>query len=69
MTPLYDVISVWPYIGEGARQFRWRDAGLAMAVRAKNVHYALNTSASPALACPGEEERRTARMASDARTG
>lgn len=43
MTPLYDVISVWPYVGEGANQFRWRSAGLAMAVRSKNAHYALHT--------------------------
>ena len=44
MTPLYDVISVWPYIGDAANQFRWRSTGLAMAVRAsKNAHYALHT--------------------------
>lgn len=43
MTPLYDVISVWPYVGDGANQFGWRSAGLAMAVRAKNAHYALHT--------------------------
>jgi len=43
MTPLYDVISVWPYVGEGADQFRWRSAGLAMAMRSKNAHYALHT--------------------------
>jgi serine/threonine-protein kinase HipA len=43
MTPLYDVISVWPYVGDGAHQFRWRSAGLAMAVRSKNAHYALHT--------------------------
>lgn len=43
MTPLYDVMSIWPYIGDGARQFRWRSAGLAMALRARNVHYALHT--------------------------
>ena len=43
MTPLYDVISVWPYIGDAANQFRWRTAGLAMAWRAKNAHYALHT--------------------------
>ena len=39
MTPLYDVISVWPYLGDVANQFRWRSAGLAMALRAKNAHY------------------------------
>lgn len=43
MTPLYDVISVWPYIGDAANQFRLRNAGLAMALRAKNAHYALYT--------------------------
>jgi len=44
MTPLYDVISVWPYIGDAANQFRWRSTGLAMAMRAaKNAHYALHT--------------------------
>ncbi|MDR6854453.1 serine/threonine-protein kinase HipA [Variovorax guangxiensis] len=43
MTPLYDVISVWPYVGDGANQFRWRSVGLAMALRAKNAHYALHT--------------------------
>lgn len=43
MTPLYDVLSVWPYIGDAPSQFRGRTAGLAMAVRSKNVHYALHT--------------------------
>jgi serine/threonine-protein kinase HipA len=43
MTPLYDVISVWPYIGNAPNQFRWRAAGLAMAVRSKNAHDALQT--------------------------
>ncbi|MBL8347044.1 MAG: type II toxin-antitoxin system HipA family toxin [Rubrivivax sp.] len=43
MTPLYDVISVWPYVGDAPNQFRWRTAGLAMAVRSKNAHYALQT--------------------------
>lgn len=41
MTPLYDVLSVWPYLGEGPGRFRARSAGLAMAVRSKNAHYAL----------------------------
>lgn len=42
MTPLYDVLSVWPYIGDAPNQFRWKTAGLAMAVRSKNAHYALH---------------------------
>jgi serine/threonine-protein kinase HipA len=43
MTPLYDVLSMWPYFGDGADQFRHRKAGLAMAVRSKNAHYLLHT--------------------------
>jgi len=43
MTPLYDVISVWPYIGDAPSQFRWRTAGLAMALRGRNAHYTLHT--------------------------
>ena len=42
-TPLYDVLSVFPYIGDGANQIRWRKASLAMALRARNVHYGLHT--------------------------
>lgn len=38
MTPLYDVISVWPVIGPGPNHVAWREAKLAMAVRSKNVH-------------------------------
>ena len=41
MTPLYDVISVWPVIGNSANKVRWQEAKLAMAVRSKNAHYAL----------------------------
>lgn len=43
MTPLYDVLSMWPYIGTGPNQFTWRKAGLAMAVRSKNAHYTFHT--------------------------
>nr|WP_314624024.1 type II toxin-antitoxin system HipA family toxin [uncultured Noviherbaspirillum sp.] len=39
MTPLYDVLSAWPVIGKGARQFQWQKIKLAMAVRSKNAHY------------------------------
>ena len=38
-TPLYDVLSIFPYIGDGASQFRWRKVGPAMALRSKNVHW------------------------------
>lgn len=43
MTPLYDILSMWPYFGEGNNQFNWRKAGLAMALRSKNVHYHFHT--------------------------
>lgn len=43
MTPLYDVLSMWPYLGDGAHQFRRRGAALAMALRSKQAHYALDT--------------------------
>ncbi len=42
MTPLYDVLSIFPYVGDAANQFRWRKAELAFALRAKNVHYPLH---------------------------
>lgn len=39
MTPLYDILSAWPYIGNGPDQLNRHKAGLAMALRAKNAHY------------------------------
>ncbi|ROZ64955.1 HipA domain-containing protein [Ramlibacter sp. WS9] len=42
MTPLYDVLSAWPIIGNGANQLSPRRAKLAMALRSKNVHYHLH---------------------------
>ena len=42
MTPLYDVLSVWPIIGTGANQLSPRRAKLAMALRGKNTHYHLH---------------------------
>jgi serine/threonine-protein kinase HipA len=39
MTPLYDVLSMWPYFGKGNNQFDQRKAGLAMAMRSTNAHY------------------------------
>ena len=41
LTPLYDVLSAWPVIGNGANQVSWQKARLAMAVRARNAHYKL----------------------------
>lgn len=43
MTPLYDILSMWPYFGKGPNQFNRKRAGLAMAMRSKNAHYALDT--------------------------
>lgn len=40
-TPLYDVLSIFPYVGAGPNQFTWRKAELALALRAKNAHYRL----------------------------
>lgn len=42
MTPLYDVLSAWPVIGKGSKHIPWQKAKLAMAVRAKNVHYKIS---------------------------
>ena len=43
LTPMYDVLSAWPIIGNGKYQLAWRDAKLAMSVSGKNRHYALAT--------------------------
>ena len=43
MTPLYDILSMWPYFGTGQNQFNRRRAGLAMAMRSKNAHHAIDT--------------------------
>ena len=66
MTPLYDVISIWPYIGDGANQFRWRSAGLAMAMRAKNAHYTFHSIRTQYWHA-GDKERRPAEVPGDAR--
>jgi serine/threonine-protein kinase HipA len=41
LTPLYDVISAWPIIGNGPNNISEHDAKLAMALRSKNAHYKL----------------------------
>lgn len=39
LTPLYDVLSAWPVIGDGPNMFQWKKVTMAMAVRAGNAHY------------------------------
>lgn len=39
LTPLYDVLSAWPIIGNEANQIPYQRAKLAMAIRTRNVHY------------------------------
>lgn len=43
MTPLYDILSMRPYFGAGPKRFDRRQAGLAMAMRARNAHSRLET--------------------------
>ena len=42
MTPLYDVISVWPLIGHGANQLAPERTKMAMAAISRNRHYRWN---------------------------
>lgn len=42
LTPLYDVLSAWPIIGDGPNQVSPRCAKLSMALRGKSVHYHLH---------------------------
>jgi len=39
LTPLYDIMSAWPIIGDGPRQIQWKKVKLAIAVRSQNAHY------------------------------
>jgi serine/threonine-protein kinase HipA len=41
LTPLYDILSAWPVIGDGPNMFQWKKVKLAMAVRSRNAHYLL----------------------------
>lgn len=41
MTPLYDVLSMWPIIGNGPNLVSPHKARLALALRGKNAHYKL----------------------------
>ncbi|MDR3409635.1 MAG: type II toxin-antitoxin system HipA family toxin [Formivibrio sp.] len=40
LTPLYDVLSLSPIVGNGAGQVEYNRAKLAMAIKSKNQHYA-----------------------------
>lgn len=43
LTPLYDVISIWPYVGAGPDMLLpLQDAKLAMALHSKHTHYRLS---------------------------
>ncbi|MBL8489718.1 MAG: type II toxin-antitoxin system HipA family toxin [Rhodocyclaceae bacterium] len=41
-TPLYDIMSAWPVIGNGAGEIQWRKLKLAMALRTKNAHFRMH---------------------------
>ncbi len=43
LTPLYDVMSIWPVEGSGPNQFSRHEAKLAMGLAGKNKHYQLKT--------------------------
>jgi serine/threonine-protein kinase HipA len=42
LTPLYDIISLWPAVGRGRNQFDRKRLRLAMAFRGKNAHYRID---------------------------
>ena len=42
LTPLYDVISYWPIVGNGQNHIARQDLRMAMAIRGKNQHYRLS---------------------------
>jgi serine/threonine-protein kinase HipA len=39
LTPLYDVMSIWPVEGDGSNQWSWHKASLAMAMWGTSRHY------------------------------
>ena len=41
LTPLYDVLSAWPFIGHGPRKLPLQDVKLAMTLRGRRPHYLL----------------------------
>lgn len=42
LTPLYDVLSAWPFIGHGPRRLPLQDVKLAMTLRGRRPHYLLH---------------------------
>lgn len=42
LTPLYDVLSAWPLIGNGNNQIAWQKCKLAMAVRGSSNYYLIS---------------------------
>jgi serine/threonine-protein kinase HipA len=42
LTPLYDVMSAYPVMGDGPSQWNPREVKLAMALRGKNKHYVMS---------------------------
>lgn len=42
LTPLYDVLSAWPVMGDGANQWNQREVKLAMALHGKSKHYGMD---------------------------
>jgi serine/threonine-protein kinase HipA len=42
MTPLYDVMSVFPHLGQGPNQVSGHQVKMAMAVRSKNAHWKMH---------------------------
>jgi serine/threonine-protein kinase HipA len=41
LTPIYDVLSAWPIVGNGPNKLPLQKVSLAMALRSRNVHYKL----------------------------
>ena len=43
LTPLYDIISAYPYYGHGANNLSWQKSKLAMGVKGKSNHYRIKS--------------------------
>lgn len=41
LTPLYDVMSAWPLIGEAPDKLSWHKVRMAMAIRTRNAHWTM----------------------------